>query len=624
MLDITSSKITATPGESGWAQVHDFVPDDSEKVQSKGHLFVVIATRKVVLGMENVEGARTLLSRLHEEYFNNLEEKPFDALKNATEKVYGEFKAIWGDVEIATCAVVNSVVYSAVGGGAKVVICRGGGLATILESLGDNVVAASGYPKDGDVIILGTHLFYKSIPQETLKMALQSEDLNSTVETIAPIVHSGDGLGSLGAAIVKFGGSSTITELSATPVPVVPLVIPSGPNFQKKLSEIVALVASKIPKKQIYIRSGMDDEVVSQSKKVTFSVAIVLLVILVISIGFGIRQKGVKEARGKYQGILAEALKDVDDAIGLASVSPDKSRELFVASEEKLKTIEAMKVSDPKIDELKQKIESSRASVLGEYSSSPELFLDLSLLSSGFKGDELTASGGNVFILDKNGKKVVGVTLTSKKSKVVAGPSVIDQADNLASYEDRVFVLSSDGIYEVGSSKTKVIEKSWDGQALIRAFAGNIYVLDKSANTIYRYAGNGNSFGDKQNWLASGSSGDFGSARQWVIDGSVYIMNPNSKVLKYSLGSPQSFKISGAVPEIGTVDAIYASDETQYVYFLDKAGKRVVVTDKKGTYKAQYIADSIGDATNLVVSEEDKKIILLTGDKLFSIEIKHL
>src|SRR5688572_14364787 len=116
MLDITSGKVTATPGPSGWAQVHDFVPDDIEKQKVRGHLFAVVATKKVVEGVETVAAGRELLSRLHEEYFGNLEEKPFNALKNATEKVIQEFKNTWGDVEIAACAVVNDVVYSASGG----------------------------------------------------------------------------------------------------------------------------------------------------------------------------------------------------------------------------------------------------------------------------------------------------------------------------------------------------------------------------------------------------------------------------------------------------------------------------------------------------------------------------
>jgi len=217
MLEITSVKVTATPGQSGWAQVHDFVSDEPSVKKSRGHLFVVIATKIANDGITNVESGRNLLSRLHQEYFDNLSEKPFNALKNATEKVYGEFKNVWGDIEIVVCAIVDNVVYSATGGGASVLIYRDGAIATILASNGENVIAASGYPKTQDVIILGTRLFYQSVSQSGLKEALSLDNLNLSLEAIAPIVHSGEDLGSLGGVMIKFGEALEPSEFISVP-----------------------------------------------------------------------------------------------------------------------------------------------------------------------------------------------------------------------------------------------------------------------------------------------------------------------------------------------------------------------------------------------------------------------
>ncbi|MCX6703838.1 MAG: hypothetical protein NTZ07_00120, partial [Candidatus Woesebacteria bacterium] len=196
---------------------------------------------------------------------------------------------------------------------------------------------------------------------------------------------------------------------------------------------------------------------------------------------------------------------------------------------------------------------------------------------------------------------------------------------DLASYQDKAFILAGDGIYQVGLVKTKVIDKTWVGDALISAFAGNIYVLDKSGNAIYRYSGQtGDTFGTQQNWLSASTKANFSGAAAWGMDGAIYVLYPSSKILKYSLGSPQNFSLSGIIPEIGSIDAIYADSDNQYIYLLDKAGKRVVVIDKKGKYKAQYSDDQISGAKSLVVSESQKQIILLTGDKLLSIGIRHI
>lgn len=632
MLSTESAKMTGTPGEGGWAQVHEFTPEDPEKLHARGHLFAVVATKKVEdpSALDTISAGRELIARLHEEYFGNLEAKPFNALSSAVEKVTNEFRESWGNVEIVASAIVDGVVYSVASGGGKVLICRNGAMGTILSG-SDAVVSASGFPKAGDVLLMATKSFFENVSQELIKTALDANDPSSAIDSFAPIIHGAGAPGSLGVAVIKFEEKSVfaapaaVSEMPAATSEASPVVRTEYfRNLNRNILAFVNGILNKLPKRSVYVKSPFDEDAVSQNRKLTFSVALLLLLVLAVSIGFGIRQKRINDLKSKYQGILVEAQANVDQAISLASTSPERSRELFIDSVQKLGQIEALNVKDPKIDELKKKINDSRAAILGEYLSSPDLFLDLSLLSSGFKGDMVAASGGEIYILDTAGKRLVSVSFENKKSKVVAGPTQIDEALGLASYEDRSFILMSDGIYEVGATKERVVDKSWGGDAFIKAFAGNLYVLDKSGNAIYRYQGQSNSFGDKGNWLAAGTKVDFSDATSWVIDGSVYVLYPNSKILKYSLGSPQAFSVTGVVPEIGTINAIYADADNADIYLLDQAGRRVVVTDKKGKYIAQYVGDQIGSASNLVVSEADKKIILLAGDKLFSIDIKHL
>jgi hypothetical protein len=615
MLGIISAKVTATPGVTGWAQVHEYTPDDPELLKVRGRLFAVLATSKTEAGIGAIASGREIIGKLHEEYFGNLEAKPFDALKNAVCKV--------GDVEIVASAFVDGVIYSAVGGGGKVIICRDGALATILESH-DEIITASGYPKEGDLVLLGTKAFFQKISLDVIKSALTSGNPEHAMENLNPLIHGGGVNGNLGAVIIKFKPHEEVQTESQNIIPTVVQNSEPKVSLKQKVSNFLNKVGNKFAARSIYIKSGMGDEVTSQSKKMTFSVGIILLVILIVSIGFGVRQKRINDVKKDYQGKLQVAQSQVDEAIGLAGVSPEKSRELFISSEEILNEILNLKVNDPNIGILQQKIDESRGVILGEYDGTPSLFWDLSLVSSGFIGDAVSATGGNIYILDKTGKRVVSVEIDTKKSKVTAGPSVIDTAFDLASYEDTVYILAPDGIYEVGTGKTKVIEKTWTGDGLISAFAGNLYVLDKAGNTVYRYSGlTGGTFGSQQNWLSASTTADFSSAVSWGMDGAIYVLYPNSKILKYSLGSPQNFSISGVLPEIGSIDAISASPDNQYIYLLDKAGKRVVVIDKKGKYKAQYTSDQIAGAKALVVSEAQKQIILLTGDKLLSIEIKN-
>ncbi len=620
MLNIVSAKLTGTPGSTGWAQVHEFVQEDPEKISRRGNLFVIIATSQVehAPGVDVIAAGRELLSRVNEEYYGKLDTQPFFALKSAIQKVSEEFGKNWGNVEIAGLAALGDVVYVAAQGGCEVLISRGGSMATVLKSNVGETSSASGYPKNGDVILLATRSFLSKVPQGVMKAALSNPTPEEAAEALAPLIHGSEDAGDLCAEILYFGFSAPLK-----PAVVVPVEETSKTDFLQKFNKFVDNLGKKIPRRSIYIKPAPSEEVSPQSKKLTFSVAVILLVLLAVSIGFGIRQKKINDLKGRYQGVLQQAISEADQAISLASVSPDRSRELFADARTKLAQIEGMKVKDPALAALRQKISDGRSSILGEYDVQLEMFLDLTLLSSGFKGGVISFSGGQIYVLDSSGGRVVSVEISGKKSKVVAGPGAISSATSLAGYESRVFVLEGDGIYEIESGSTKVVSKTWSGDALISAFAGNLYVIDKSGGAVYRYQGQGGSFGDKQNWLAAGTNVTFANASQMAVDGSIYVLFPNSKILKFSQGSPQNFSIKGTIPEIGNVDAISTGPDNQYVYLLDRAGKRVVVTDKKGIYKAQYINDAIAGAINLVVSEPDKKIILLTGDRLYSINISN-
>ncbi len=629
MLGIISAKLTVSSGGPEWTQIYEFVPEEKDKLSARGKIFVVLAISKKGGEIDTIALGREITSSLYEAYFGNLEQGAFEALRGAMQKTVNDFKEKLEDLEIGACSFVGGVVYSAATGGVRVIICREGALATILDSENE-VVTASGYPNHGDSILVASKNFFQEISSEKIKKALAGAAPKEATQSLNLLINEEKPAGDMGLVVLQFKNEGT------------PFISQPGKEtgqeektqninknekmeqFKQRAKGLFKSLGKRIPRRSIYIKSAMSDEVTSQSKKVTFSAGVILLAVLVVSIGFGIRQKKISDLRKKYEGILEIAQSQVDQAISLSSVSPDTSRELFIDSELKLKQILELNVKDTKVDELQKKIEESKGAILGEFDASPTLFLDLSLLSSGFVGDAVSVSNGNVFILDKAGKRLVSINIETKKSKVVAGPSVIENAEDLAAYQDTTYILSSDGIYDVGLTKTKVIDKTWEGSAFISAFAGNMYVLDKAGNQIYRYAGQtGNGFGDKQNWLSTSTSANFSEATDWGLDGAVYVLYPNSKVLKYSLGSPQNFSVTGILPEIGNIDAFFADPDNQNIYLLDTAGKRVVVVDKKGKYIAQYTNDQISTAKTLVVSEAQKKILLLSGDKLLSIELKH-
>ena len=76
MLGITSAKVTAAPGTSGWTQVHEFTPDDPGLLRARGRLFAVLATNGTEGGIDTISSGRELIGRLHAEYYTRKNEYP--------------------------------------------------------------------------------------------------------------------------------------------------------------------------------------------------------------------------------------------------------------------------------------------------------------------------------------------------------------------------------------------------------------------------------------------------------------------------------------------------------------------------------------------------------------------
>lgn len=238
-FNLTSAKLTGNPGESGWSQVHEFKPEDEEKLAKRGHLFAVISTGEQKEGVDSVVVGREFLSRLHEEYFGKLDISAFNALKKAIETVIEEFSESWGGVEIAAAASLNGIVYSAAGGGASVYIFRKGMLAPILKSKKEEVISASGHPQVKDQIVLATSGFTKDIGEGVVKGALESGSPAEAVESFAPMVHSKDATGSVGVCVIGFEKEEALAEIQMEEKQKMPLVpkeeelgVAKRPSFQ--------------------------------------------------------------------------------------------------------------------------------------------------------------------------------------------------------------------------------------------------------------------------------------------------------------------------------------------------------------------------------------------------------
>ncbi len=620
---LTLAKLTSNPSQTGWSQVHEFTPGDKEKRVLRGRLVAILAVSladdDLVGGIKAVTVGREILTRLHEEYFGKLEGSVFDTLGKAVKTVVEEFGG-QGKVEIVAAVFLKGAVYLAAAGGAQAFLFRQGSLINLVgKDNGPAVVSGKSLPQD--VFLLGSGSFFKKFSLGVIKASLATP-INQARDQLASSIYADGKNGKMAAVLVAFDGQQ-VTEK----IPVQKLkkkkIFPRVPKWNR-LGEIIDRFVAKLPPKKLVVRSDITDLEEIKKKKVAATVGVALLALLMVSIGFGVRQRIVRQEKQKYEVRIAQASHEIEEAESLATINPARARELILSAKGIVDGLKEEGVVDSQLSELEERLVAKMGEVAGIYESEPDMFLDLALITSGFAGEAIDLSDERMLVLDKAGKRLVSVGLMTKKTQVVAGPEELSSPQTLAIYADRNFVLDNFGISEVNEDIELMVKNDWEGEVLIKAYTGNLYVLEKTAGKIWRYPGIGSNFGEGVEWFAIGTTPDLSDSLSWVIDGLIWVLKPGGRILKFSLGSQQNFSVSGVDKTLDEVTLIYTNDEADYLYLLDPANSRVVVIDKEGLYKAQYLSEKIKEVKGLVVSESQKKIILLTSDKLYSIEIKHL
>jgi len=588
---------------------------------------------------EVVTAGREIISRLHEEYYGHLEEKAIDQLKKALTQILEETKKE-ARVEIEAVALVGETIYFAIAGKGKVLVQREGKMATILLGEKEKVEVASGRVVSGDVFLLGSQKFFSLLAEGAIKAALSADLASEAAESLTPMIHGKKEDGRAAAAVLKLKG--LVEEKPKAVLPSEEKLPEEKPTFERqrfkvdvkqkltdlskqgvRLSQLLLFkVEKKLKRRAIYL--AKEDKEKKRPRKTLMSVAAILLVLLVVSVVLGVRQRGRQQESGGQAAILRQAQTKKGEGDALIDLNPIRARQLLVEARDLINEISNEEATQAVLD-FKAELEESLSLVMREHEVEPTSYFDLVFIKDGAKGDDLAISGGKIIIFDKKKQAIYSLEITTKQQQLLAGGESLADGQQVATFLPKVYLLTERGILEFDKETKReklVIEadEEWGEIIDLRAFGGNLYLLDKDGE-IWKYPGIEGGFGAYRRWL-KGEEPDFSNAVGMSIDGSVWVLKANGTILKFTQGGRDPFTISGLDQPFNNPTAIFTDDDQENLYIVDKGNSRVVVIDKSGEYHSQYLWQGMGDIVGLVASEEEKKILLLSGNQIFAIEIK--
>lgn len=614
-MELKTSKIVGAANQTTWSQVHVFKPED-EKLKSHGQLIGALAFKAKHEGIEVSSFGTEIIKRLQEMYYSNESEKVIKKVAQTMESLAAEFLSEV-ELNLVLAVVWQEFLYCGKMGGGQAYLKRGEALVKLLSEAEETTVV-SGSLKDQDKLLIGTGQFFRIVTEETLKPIMEQADDQQAEEALAGIVHGHETNSQTAAVLVRAGKQ---LEVKAEEEPAAEEAIKWRVKWQT-LAEKGWLWLRRFK-----VRGGGLS--LRKQQKSAATVALVLVLVFGVSLVLAGRKRQKTKAETRYQAVVEEVRYKYDEAKGLLSLNPLRAKSLLKDSQALMTQYETEsgKELSGELKDYQLKIEETLGSVQREYQlESAQEWYDFGLVKEGFKGSDWESEENEALVWDAVSRSLVSLNLETKAAKVVLGGDKLSGGELVGLAGERGLVVSKDKVTVVEVKEGKVVaEVGADGWGTIQdaaGFGGNLYLLDKTVKgQIWKYLGVEAGLSGKRSYL-KGESYDLSEAVSMAIDGSVWVLFSDGTIAKYVQGVKDVFVVAGLDKAFDEPVKIFTSPETESVYILDRKNTRVVVIAKNGEYKAQYVWPGIAGVKDLIVSETQKKIFLLTGEKIFTVELK--
>lgn len=156
----------------------------------------------------------------------------------------------------------------------------------------------------------------------------------------------------------------------------------------------------------------------------------------------------------------------------------------------------------------------------------------------------------------------------------------------------------------------------------LKIFADSIYLLNSEQKQIWKYQVAEKGFVGAKKYLNNSDKID--KAISLAIDGNVYVLLSEAKVLKYTKGNPQDFTLRNIPEPFNKIEkpvAIATDENSSSIFILDSgAQKRLLEFSKTGDYQKQFILDNVvSDLADMAVDFVGRTAWLATDTEVYKI-----
>jgi len=254
---------------------------------------------------------------------------------------------------------------------------------------------------------------------------------------------------------------------------------------------------------------------------------------------------------------------------------------------------------------------------------------ELASSSLGAADNALTAVavyGGNVYAADTSAAQLVEVKPDTRETKRYQLPSTGGTVVAAWPGQSALYLLTSDHkLFSFDPKAGTITAVSWatskaTSTAAFAVYGRRFYVLDTTANMVWRYAPVSGGIGEETGYLKQNTA-SLANAVGIAVDQNVYLAFSNGTVKRYLTGAEDAWNIGAIDPTPTSYSAIWTSDTSDRIVLADPAGKRLIVINKAGHLVAQIASPVFKGPNSVHVDPTNKKIYVTDGNKLYQLDL---
>ncbi|EKE06765.1 MAG: hypothetical protein ACD_18C00283G0008 [uncultured bacterium] len=370
---------------------------------------------------------------------------------------------------------------------------------------------------------------------------------------------------------------------------------------------------------------------VSMISKILFIALILLAVIFLSSIVY-IKIKENKEAKiAQYENMLQTINDKKDDAEAKLLYGED-SKALEILDEAKLMINNLSQNTDEektKYNELITSINEILNKLQKMNNVETEIIADFNNSKPSDPLQKIINIGDDIFAYSEKDKNMYKVNIISKDIETKNHENQTNlQTATTPKEEDKIIFLSKDNsVFEytklTGSLSKKDIGFPSDNANItnIAIYNRKLYSLSPSTEQIYKHSQTQTGYDRGTAWITQKSS-SLSKAISIAIDGDVFVLTSDAKILHFYGGQEKAFEIQGVHPELKNPTEIWTYADSDYLYLLDPENKRIVLLDKDGNFIEQFTSSEWKKPNNMLVDEDNKVVYVLDDNKIYKFSTK--